>query len=94
MNRLDVVGMVISPRPSHTAGTDVVRNDVVIIRKQTVAESASTVLGDDLPVHELPHFRIGTDLPVPARVLGIVDAADSHLPPSSVLWYHFPAAAK
>jgi hypothetical protein len=33
MDRLDVVGMIVPPCPSHAAGTDVVRNDVVIIRK-------------------------------------------------------------
>ncbi len=71
--------MIIPPRPSHAAGIDVVWNDVVIIRKLDLAERASTVLGDDLPVDQLSHFRIGADLPISARMMGIVDATDANL---------------
>jgi hypothetical protein len=86
--------MIVPPRPSHAAGIDVVRNDVVVIRELSLAESANAVLGGDLSVHQLAHFRIGADLPISAWMMGIVDATDSHLLPSSILWYRFPAAAE
>src|SRR3954468_13674719 len=41
---LDVVRMIVPPHPSHASRTDVVGNDVVIIRKLDLAERTSTVL--------------------------------------------------
>jgi hypothetical protein len=79
MDRLDVIGMIVPPAPSHAPRAYVVRNDVAIVRELPLAEGARPVLGDDLSVHQLSHFRIGADLPISARMLGIVDATDSHL---------------
>ena len=55
--------MIRTPRPSHAAGIDMVRNDIFIVRKRPFAEGARTALGDDLPFHQLAHFGIGADLP-------------------------------
>ena len=52
-NRLDVVGMIGPPCSSHSTGIDVVRNDVVIVRKLSVAESARAILASDLSIHKL-----------------------------------------
>jgi hypothetical protein len=35
------------------------------------------VLLGDLAIHQLPHLRVGAEFSVPARVMRIVDAADS-----------------
>jgi hypothetical protein len=94
VDRLDVVGMIVPPRPSHTAGIDVVWNDVAIVRELSLAEGAYSILGGDLSVHQLPHLGIGTDLSISARMMGIVDSTDSHLPRLSILWYRFPAATE
>src|SRR4051794_4619712 len=51
VGRLDVVGMIIPPRSSHSTGIDVVRNDVAVIRELSLAESAQAILRRDLSVH-------------------------------------------
>jgi len=45
---LNVVGMIVSPCPSHAAGMDVVGNDVSVNRELDVAEGTSPILSDDL----------------------------------------------
>jgi hypothetical protein len=85
--------MIIPPRPSHAAGIDMVRTDIVIVRKRPFAEGARTAPGDDFPVHQLAHFGIGADVAISARVLGIVNATDAHLMRSSSLRNGLPAAA-
>ena len=92
MDCLDVVGMIVPPRSSHSAGTDMVRNDVVVIRKRTIAQSAHAVLGNDLPVHQLPHLGVRSDLPVSAGVMSIINPTDSHLLKSSFFREGHPAA--
>lgn len=94
MDRLDVVGMIVSPSSSHSSGIDVIGNDVAVICELSLAESAYTVLGCNLPVHQLPYLGVGTDLPISARVLGIVYAPDSHLARSSLPRDGFPTAAR
>jgi hypothetical protein len=79
MDRLNIVGMIVPPRSSHSTGTDVVGNDVAVVAELLLAESAGAILRCDLSVHQLPHFGIRTDLAISARVLGIVDSADTHL---------------
>jgi len=79
VDRLDVVGMIVSPRSSHSTGIDVVRNDVAVVGELPVAESAYAVLRGDFSVHQFPHLGVRADLPISAWVLGIVNAPDSHL---------------
>jgi hypothetical protein len=45
MNRLDVVGMIVPPFSAHPTKIYVVRNNVVIIRELSFAESADAVFG-------------------------------------------------
>src|SRR4051794_20216901 len=94
MDSLDVVGMIVPPCSSHSTGIDVVRNDVVIVRKRALAEGAHAILGGDLSVHQLAHFPIRTDLPVSARGLRILNAPDAHLARSSFLRNLFSSAAR
>lgn len=94
MNRLDVVGMIVPPRSSHSTWIDVVRNDIAVIRELPLAEGAHTVLGGDLPVRQFPHFGVGADLSISAWVLGIVNTPNSHLTRSSFLRYGLPSAAR
>jgi hypothetical protein len=61
MDGLDIVRMIVPPRSSHSTGIDVVRNDVVIVRELSLAERTHTVLGGNLPVHQLPHLGIRPD---------------------------------
>ena len=94
MNSLDIVGMIVPPCSSHSTGVDVIGNDVVIVGELSLAEGAHTVLGSDLSVHQLPHLGVGTDLPISARVLRIVNAADTHVAHSSFVGNRFPSTAR
>jgi hypothetical protein len=86
--------MIVPPGPSHATRANVVRYDVAVVGKPFLAEGADAILRGNLSVHQLPHLGIGTDLPIPARVLGIVDPADSHLACSPVIGNRFSAAAE
>jgi hypothetical protein len=93
VNRLDVVGMIVSPRPSHTARADVVRYDVTVIREPFLAEGADAILSADFPVHQLSHFGVRAEFSISTRVLRIINAADSYLSHMPSFRNGFPAAA-
>jgi hypothetical protein len=94
VNSLNVVRVIVSPRPSHAAGIDVIGYDVAVVAELFIAESALAVLGHNLLVQQLSHFRIRADLSVPSWVLGIVDATDSILALASFSRDRFPATTK
>lgn len=76
---MNVVGMIISPRPSHSPWADVVRHHIAVVGEALAAEWADALLGDDLPIEELPHLSIGAEFPVSPRMERVVNAADAHL---------------
>jgi hypothetical protein len=84
MDGLDIVGMIVPPRSSHSTRVDV---------ELPLAESAHAILGGDLSVHQLSHFGVRADLPISAGVLRIVNAADAHLARLSFLRNGFSSAA-
>ncbi len=57
-NRLHVVGMIGPPCTSYSTGIDVVRNDVVIVLKLSVAESAHAILASDLSIHKFSYLGV------------------------------------
>jgi hypothetical protein len=78
MDSLDVFRMVVSPCSSHTTGIDVVGDDVAVVGERFLAEGAYAILGDDLPVEELPHLAVGAKFPVSSGMLRVLDPADAH----------------
>ena len=85
--------MIISPRSSHAFGMDVIGHDVVIVREGIQADAALSVLLDDLPIEQLPHLRVGTELAVSPRVMWIVDPLHAKLLQPSRFRNGFPATA-
>jgi hypothetical protein len=85
MNSLNVIGMIVPPGSSHTTRADVVGNDIAVVGETLPAQSADAILCLNLFVHQLPHLGVRTNLPISARVLRIINAADTHLTPSSFL---------
>jgi hypothetical protein len=94
MDSLDVLRMIVSPRSAHAAGMDVVGNDVAVVGELFMADTALAALGHNLLVHQLSHFRVRADLAIAARVIRIVDPADSQLPLASFSRDRFSAAAE
>lgn len=56
MCSLDIIGMVVSPRSSHSFRILVVRHDVVVIREVFVADGADPALLDNLSVQQFPNL--------------------------------------
>jgi hypothetical protein len=79
VDRLDVVGMIVSPRSAHTFRTDVIRHNIAVVGEPFIAEGADAILSNDLPVEELPHLAIGAEFPVSAGMARVVNSADTHL---------------
>jgi hypothetical protein len=94
MNRLDVVGMIVPPRPTHATRADVIGYDVAVVGELLLAECTLAVLGDNLFVHQPSHFCVRADLPISARVMGIVDPSNTQLALASFSRDRFPAAAE
>ena len=53
---LDIVWVVVSPRPSHAFAPFVVRDNVVVVRELLVADWANAVLLSDLPIEQFTHL--------------------------------------
>jgi hypothetical protein len=70
----DIVWVVVSPRPSHALGVPVVRHYVVAVRELFVADGTFSILFDDLPVQEFPHFCLRPEFPIPPWVMRILNA--------------------
>jgi hypothetical protein len=79
MYRLNVVRMVVSPRPSHAFGLDMVGHNLVVIRESCVADCAFPVLLDDLSVQQLPHLCWRPELAISPGVVWIFDALNTKL---------------
>jgi len=77
MNGLNVIGMVISPRPAHTFRIFVVWHDVVVVGELDPAEGAHPLLFHNLPVENSPHLGGRAQFAVSARVMIILDALDT-----------------
>ena len=50
--------MVVPPGGAHAAGIDVIGYHVSVIREPFLAEGAYALLGDNLPIKNLPHFTV------------------------------------
>ena len=56
MRGLDIVWMVVSPRPSHTLWFNVVWDNIVAIGEFLLADGADPVLFHNLPVQQFLHL--------------------------------------
>ena len=70
--------MIVSPSSVHAPGMDVVGDHVAVIGEMSITECAYAILGDDLPVEELPHLAVGAKFPVSPGMLRVLDPVDSH----------------
>jgi hypothetical protein len=70
--------MVVPPGSSHTFRILMVWNDVAVVSEVFVAESTFSALLRDLAIHQLTHFRWGSQFPITSRVMRIFNSLDSH----------------
>ena len=79
MDCLDIVGVVISPRPSHTFGLDVLGHDFAVISESCSADCALPVLLNNLSVQQLPHLCWRLEFAISPRMVWIFDALNTKL---------------
>jgi hypothetical protein len=82
---LNIVGMIVPPRSAHASGINVIGYGVAVVSEFFIVDRTLAVLGHNLLVQLLSHFRVRADLPISSWVVGIVDATDFQLPCSSDL---------
>jgi hypothetical protein len=76
MRRLDVVRVIVPPGCAHALGFDVVGDNFIAVNEGPIANSTVPFLRDDLPREKFSEFRGGTQLPVPSRMVWVVDSLD------------------
>jgi len=79
MNRLDVLGMIVSPSPSHPFGLDMVGHNLVVFREGCPANRAFPILLDGFSIQQLPHFGWRPKFAIFPRVVWIFDALNTKL---------------
>lgn len=79
MRCLDIIRVIISPRPSHSLGILVVWHNVVVVCEFMVADCAYSVLFGDFPLQEFPHFSGGSEFAIPPRMVQIINASNTRL---------------
>jgi hypothetical protein len=97
MRCLDVVRMIISPSSAHSFRIPVVGNYIVTIRELFVTDGAFSVLLDNLPIQQFPHFSRRPELPISSRVMRIINPLHAHPYYYCCLAFlsdRFPAAAE
>jgi hypothetical protein len=77
MCRLDIVWMVVSPRPSHPFRIPVFWHDVVVVRELLMADGTFPVLLDNLPIQQFPHLGRRPEFPIASWVMRILNPLDS-----------------
>jgi hypothetical protein len=94
MDSLDVFRMIVSPSSVHAPGMDAVGYHVAVIGELSITECAFAVLGDNLPVEELPHLAVGAKFPVSPGMLRVLDPADAHPALALFSWDLLSSAAE
>ena len=84
--------MIISPSSAHSFRIPVVGNHVVIICELFVTDGAFSVLLDNLPIQQFPHFSRRSEFPISPRMMRIINASNPRLQ-SAPIGRLFPAAA-
>jgi hypothetical protein len=58
VDSLDIVGMIVSPRPSHSSRINVIGHHVAVVREGHLTNRTLPILFDDFAVEQLPHLRL------------------------------------
>ena len=90
----DVFRVIVPPCSAHAAWIDVVGHHVAIIGELSITECAFAVLGNNLPVEELPHLSVGSEFPVSSGVMRIFNAPNAHLALALFSWDLLSSAAE
>jgi hypothetical protein len=73
VHSLDIVGMVVSPRASHSSRINVVGHDVAAIREGYLTDGALPVLFDNFAVEQFPHLGFRAEFAISPGVMRVFD---------------------
>src|ERR1700733_9733489 len=76
---LDIVRVVVSPRPSHPFGIPVVWDDVIVVSELFVADCAYSLLLGDFPLQKFPHFGWRSEFSIAPRMMRVFNASNTGL---------------
>jgi hypothetical protein len=71
-----------------------VRRYIAVLSELLTTQRTLAVLQGDFAIHQSPHLRVGPEFRVSARVMRIVDAADTALADSPLSEDRLPAVAE
>jgi hypothetical protein len=93
VHSLDILWMVVSPRPAHSSRIDVVGHDVAVIRERRVTDRTLSVLLDNFAVEQLPHLCFRAEFAVSSGVMRVFDPLHTKTSDSASLLYRLAATA-
>jgi hypothetical protein len=73
MHGLDILWMIVSPRPSHSSRIEVVGHDVTVVREGHLTDRTLPVLFDNFALEELPHLGFRTEFAIPSGMMRVFD---------------------
>jgi hypothetical protein len=89
---LDIVGMVVSPRASHSSRINVVGHDIVVAGEGHLTDGTLPVLFDNFAVEQLPHLCFRAEFAVSPRVMQVFDPLDAEVSDAASLLERLAAA--
>jgi hypothetical protein len=93
VDSVDILWMVVSPRPSHSSRIDVIGYDVAVVGERHLTNCALPVLFDNFAVEQLPHLRFRAEFAIPSRVMRVFDPLHPKTSHSASLLDRLAAAA-
>jgi hypothetical protein len=92
VHSLDIVGMIVSPRASHSSWIDVVGHDVAVIREGHLTDGTLPVLFYDFAVEQLPHLCFRAEFAISPGVMQVFDPLDAEVSDAASLLERLAAA--
>jgi hypothetical protein len=79
VDSLDIVGMIVSPRPSHSSRINVIGHDVAVIRERHLTNRTLPVLFHNFAVEQLPHLCFRAQFAISPGVMRVFDPLHSRM---------------
>jgi hypothetical protein len=73
VHSLDILGMIVSPRPSHSSRINVIGYDVAAIRERHLTNRTLPALFDNFAVEQLPHLCFRAEFAISSGVMRVFD---------------------
>jgi hypothetical protein len=93
MHSLDIVGMIVSPRSSHSSRIDVIGHDVVVVGERHLTNRTLLILFDNSAVEQLPHLGFRAEFAITPGMTRVFDPLHTKTSDATSLLDRLAAAA-